>query len=362
MSTYRYMDISSNFRNRNLYPYTSDFVVPVSFTNNNISNPFLAADPISLAVPTVNSLTQAGSTTNNIVLNANSSTINNYYINQYIGVSNQYSTITSYNPSTFTATINPPYSSAPLVNTQYLISGALPSLTGTVNNGSNQQVVNLGNNASSDNGAYVGYFIYFSTGTNNGVSQLISAYTGSTQSAKMAKALPNIPNVGDPFLIAQYSGDNASPLLYSGTIGMNQAVCYSIELLYLTLPNQILSSGYGGSLDKYPYVYLYIYNEGNQHTEYPMYSNNRINQSATFKIPLGITLKSETFFTLKDARMIEVIKFKIDQPIRFRLVLPDGSPIIFVTPDNSSPMTVNPLVQISASFALRRIDGENTKK
>src|SRR5438132_3381231 len=83
-----------------------------------------------------------------------------------------------------------------------------------------------------------------------------------------------------------------------------------------------------------------------------IYSYNTHEQSALFKIPLGLNLKNETFFTLKDCRMIQVVKHKLDQPVRFRLLLPDGSPVIFATPDNVPPQAVNPLLQISVSLGL----------
>jgi hypothetical protein len=96
------------------------------------------------------------------------------------------------------------------------------------------------------------------------------------------------------------------------------------------------------------------------HADKVLYTNNPAAQSVLFKIPLGLQLRKETFFTLKDAKMINVAKIKLDQAMRFRLVLPDGSPIVFATPDNVGPNAPNPLLQISATFACRRIDGPQT--
>ena len=148
-----------------------------------------------------------------------------------------------------------------------------------------------------------------------------------------------------------------TPLLYSGTQGFNQTICYTIDLLYITIPNINTLSGYGGSLDKYPFLYLYLYNEGSgMGSGNLLYSNNPNAKNATFKIPLGLNLRQETFFTLKDAKCIQTVKFKPDLPIRFRLTLPNGEPVVLATPDNFSPLEPNPLVQISGCFAIRRMD------
>jgi hypothetical protein len=125
----------------------------------------------------------------------------------------------------------------------------------------------------------------------------------------------------------------------------------------MTVPNQTLASGYGGTLNNYPYLLLQFYNEGNMHADKVIYSNNPNEQTCLFKIPLGLNLSTETFFTLKDARMIQVVKHKLDQPLRFRLLLPDGEVVTFATSDNVPPEEINPFLQISATFAFRRIDG-----
>jgi hypothetical protein len=46
----RYLDINSDYRNRVLYPKQSDFIVPISFEQNPVTNPYHAQDPIVNAV------------------------------------------------------------------------------------------------------------------------------------------------------------------------------------------------------------------------------------------------------------------------------------------------------------------------
>lgn len=360
-SIYKYVDLCSTYRSRSQYPNPANFVVPVEFGPGNALNVFQAKDPVSNAFPTVVSTTQAGSTTTAIVLNASSSPIDDFYVGDYLQIGTEYRIITSYVAATQTATVQTAFSVAPAGVTQYYIRQAIPVYSSTLAAGSTQNLVNLGIGALNRDSFYVGMFIYFRSGANIGVSSPIAQYNGTTLVATLGKPLPFLPAAGDAYDILPYSYDSYCPLIYSGTIGFNQPVCYSIELLYLTIPNQPIKSGYGGNLNNYPFLYLYLFNEGNMHADKVLYTNNPNAQSCLFKIPLGLNLRTETFFTLKDAKMINVCKFKLDQPIRFQLVLPNGEPIIFATADNMSPAPPNPLLQISGVFAYRRIDAGTTQ-
>jgi hypothetical protein len=307
-------------------------------------------------VPIQVSTTQAGSTTTSIVFSTGSNIVN-YYVNNYLQLGSEYNIIISYNNTTLTATVNTPFNSAPAAGVTYYIRKDIPIFSSTLGAGSTINSLNLGSAASSTNGHYMGYYIYFTSGSNIGSTALITSYSSNTKIATV-KPLLNTPSTGDAYDILQFTKDNYSPLLYWGTIGFNQPVCYSMELLYLLVPNQVLASGYGGTLAQYPYLYLKIYNEGNRASDHVMSSNNPNSPEVLFMIPLGLNLKSESFFTLKDAKCIQVVKFKPDMALRFSLTLPNGDPIIFATPDNLSPLAPNPFLQISASIAIRRLDGD----
>lgn len=356
-SVLKYVDVDSSYRNRILYPNPADFVIPVANGPNSALNAFQAFSPVANAYPSSISTTQAGSTTTQIVLNTTASTITNFYVGQYLQIGTQFSIITAYNGTTQTATVSTPFSVAPAAGTTYFIRSGIPMISSNLAAGSTQILLNLGPSASTIDQIYQGTFIYFTSGPNQGVSALIVNYVGSTQQATLGAALPQVPGAADAYDILQYSFDSFSPMIYSGTTGFNQPTCYSVELIHMTVPNQTLASGNGGTLNNYPYLLLQFYNEGNMHADKVIYSNNPNEQTCLFKIPLGLNLSTETFFTLKDARAIQVVKHKLDQPLRFRLTLPNGSPIIFATADNVPPENINPFLQISASFAFRRIDG-----
>lgn len=354
-SIYKYIDIDSSYRNRNKYPKQSDFVIPVTYVSQQSSNVNNAQDPVSLAYPFDSGNTQAGSTTTNIVLSAVSSNIQNYYANAYLGLQNEYAMITSYDSVTKIATTSTAFTVAPPINTPYTLRYELPIFTSTIGVGSTQLSVNLGVSATSIDNFYTGKFIYLTSGTNSGESRLIVSYNGTTKNAMLVTNLPFVPLLGDTFEILQYSKDNYTPMLYNSTLGFNNAVCYSIELLYVTIPNQITKNSPGGPLDSYPYFYVALYNEGNNHSDSILFSNNSNARMALFRCPMPLTLSTELFFTLKDSKCIQVVKFKPDSDLRFKILLPNGEPINFQQNDTVSPALPNPKLQISASFSIRRI-------
>lgn len=358
----KYLDVDSTYRDRRLYPLSSNFVMPVTFSSKATSI-FQASDPIALAYPYEINLTSAaaGVPVTSVVLNAPFKQIDNIYSNSLLEVNSlalvpTYSLITDYIGSTRTATL----ANAITINPGDLVSvrKQLPVLRETLQAGSTTSTVVLGAGASSTNNIYNGYIIRFVTigGIASTVYSIIKSYDGATKTATITSLLPAAPILGDIYELIQYNYDNYNPIMYSGTTTMTQPVCYSIELLYITLPNTTVLNGNRGYLDDYPYFYVKLYNENTNSSNHILYSNNPNSELATFKVPMTIVLKSEQYFTLRDSKCVQVIKFQPEQAVRFTVTLPNGEPIIFSTPDYVSPNQPNPFLQISASFALRRID------
>jgi hypothetical protein len=138
---------------------------------------------------------------------------------------------------------------------------------------------------------------------------------------------------------------------------MTQPVCHAIELLYLTLPNKKIKNGNRGGLDSYPYFYVKLYNVNKNSSNHLLISNNPNTEFASYKIPMTLVLRQETFFTLRDSKCVQVFKFQPEQSIHFTVTLPNGEPIEFEEQDYFSPNPADPYLQISASFSMRRIDG-----
>ena len=148
--------------------------------------------------------------------------------------------------------------------------------------------------------------------------------------------------------------ENASTLLYNGGIPSTSISYYKIGLKWLVLPNQLLKVGDGGKLDNYPYVYVQLYNDGNSGYLKSMDSNNPNSIQAIFKVPVDRNLYDipRAFYTLKIENKDQIVKFRPDQDIRFRIILPDGTTVQNNTDDNQSPLFPNELLQVNAAFTL----------
>lgn len=357
----KYIDIDSTYRNRTFYPLQSNFVIPVYFNTKALSV-FQAKDPVFLGYPIAINKTAVGVLpTDTFVIGPDCSPTDNVYTNSYfengsLTLAPTYTKIIDYDGATKTITLE---NSIAVLTNPISIRPQLPQVRDVLTvAGSTTVSVILGNSASNQSGSYDGYMLRFVTlgGLPSTVYTYIKNYNGLTKTAILNSPLPSAPVVGDIYELIQYSYDNFNCLLYNGTTTMTQPVCYSIELLYITIPNVKVKNGNGGFLDNYPYFYVKLYNENANSSNHILYSNNPNTNFATFKVPMTLVLRNEVYFTLRDSKCVQVIKFSPDQDIHFEITLPNGEPLVLDTPDFNSPNAPNPFLQISASFAIRRID------
>jgi hypothetical protein len=370
-----YVDISSTNRNRTTYPSQFDFVIPTQQSNNTNNSALTAQDPVSLAYPTTGAtlppgqnVTGTSTSETEIVLDAaTETTIENYYVNQYLEINGVFALITAYNPSTFTATLATALPSIPSPGTIYYTRQALPVFTGSVQtsvlNTTSQFVVASNALLSHQSNSYANTIVWFlpnqSTIGNNALAvplPLVS-YTPSTRLIVVQGNFPSVPQAGDVFEIEPFSFDNATPLLSFKGLGSNQAAggrC-ELELLYLIVPNTFLSSGYNGDFTSYPFLYLQIFNDGMNSTTQVMYSNNPFTQKVIFKIPVNEYSGDKSFICLKDAKQKQTVSIRFDQDLRFTLTDPAGNTIATLQSDTESPASPNPLLQVSAMFAVRNV-------
>ena len=210
--------------------------------------------------------------------------------------------------------------------------------------------------ASPINNIYSNSYVRFTSGVNNGLVFLISSYDGSTHQVTLASPMPNIPTAGDTLELDSFSRDNASTLVYSGVVNNSgQNAFYEIELCWLSVPNIILNVGYGGTLDRYPYIYVNLYNEGKRLANQVMFSNNPNSTLALFKVPINEYFGDTSFITLKDSKSKQIVRFETNQDLRFTLTLPDGTIIKYGTDDTVSPLEPDPFTQVNALFSLRKL-------
>ena len=159
--------------------------------------------------------------------------------------------------------------------------------------------------------------------------------------------------------IEEFSKDNFNPFVYAGTL-VQQASCYEFELVNLVLPNYTLSSGFGSKIAFYPYVYVELSNvsAANSHLRNIISSNNPNCVKMIFTIPIYDVQDPETtpFVRLISSNMIQTIKFKPDDNLFFRVLLPNGDVFNTVLPVYFSPSEPNPNNQVSALFRYKRVN------
>src|SRR6266550_8058664 len=107
----KYLDLDSTYRNRNQYPNPCSFVIPLNYPSKN-GSPSTAIDPVINSIPFTGSSTPVGGNTtqssaalfpNQVALDANEPSINNYYINdqlQLMQFPTSFYRITNYNGTT----------------------------------------------------------------------------------------------------------------------------------------------------------------------------------------------------------------------------------------------------------------------
>lgn len=349
-------EVDSTRRNRNEYPLSSNFSIP--FTNSSSGTSYLtSADPVFLAVPYSEGLLQAGSTVNTVVLSTVSSTIDNWYIKNYIYISGIFVQITAYNGTTKIATISPSLPLAPPINTPYYIQKELPTFSGILDPGSTTKILVLPSSSSDISGTYTNMWLTILSGPAAGENSLIQLYSiNGGHFAYLKDALTVIPGNAE-FEIAAFSYDNLYNLRYSGTrTGTSQPVCYAVILTQLNIPRLLLTTGRGGYANDYPYVLVHFHNYNN-HTHNIMYGNTPAAKDAIFKVPLPVIAVSLNFLNAQNLNTTtpQVINFTPSDSVSFSVSLPSGEFLEFDNQETYSPLIPNPLVQISAVFAINRL-------
>ena len=189
----------------------------------------------------------------------------------------------------------------------------------------------------------------------------IVSYDGATLTATVTPPFSAIPaDASDIIQILEFSYDNANPFNYTGSlVSQGQQVCYELELLNLILPNSTLSVGLGGRVIFYPYLYVELENvsgpsSGNNGI---IYSNNPNAVRMLFRATVDDTTTPviSPFVKIDGDGMVQTVKFKPNDNLKFSVRIPDGTIFQTVASDHYSPVPPNELVQISALISIKRI-------
>lgn len=314
---------------------------------------------ISKTVPSyISTFAAATVSSNAFYLGTGASAEADYYVNSWIHV-------TSPAPTTPYSTYVAPYDESRKIVRYVTLYTTVASV------GASTVVLSDG---STEDNFYVGCFLINSSVPN---TMVVTAYVGSTKTATVdvlgltvagniitiKTAFIESPFTANPttnaFEILQFTTDISSPFNYFGsTVSQQEGVNYEIELLNLILPNIVLDTSRGGRIVFYPYVYVAFHNSRSQYTSRnSIYSNN---PSATRNLFRAIVSDTSSplitpFIRIRGDGMKQTVKFKPNDNVHFSVHLPDGS--VFNTTDDElyGPNYPNPLIQISAIFAVRRV-------
>ena len=171
--------------------------------------------------------------------------------------------------------------------------------------------------------------------------------------------LASFPEALD-YQILPFLRDGCVNMDYRGTmVSSNQMVCYSLAVNTLILPNQILNLPFGALTSSYPYVFLEITNEtaSSGHNKSIIYSNNPNAVSVTFVCSISdvnnpITTK---FINISSDRSSQIVKFKPNDNLKFRVSMPDGLTFETELCDYIPPLQANPLLQITCLVEITRL-------
>lgn len=384
LPVYKYLDIDSTYRNRIDYPDPNSFVVRNSSSSNVSSNNLVTYNLPVYSFPM--SQLYSGSPSvftplvfqnfgnNNLVLDARETTsIPNFYAGyflesiapttatptplQYSTV--QYATIASYDDTAQTIVLTSNLGTATTVNgTNYIIRKNKPLFVGIISNvitaGSVFNIASTFGSVPNDSNS-----VYYMRVRKSGTPSLDNRIVQVTISAATNQITLNSPlflALNDSIEIIGPGQNIITSLRYaSGGSQSIQGGDYELELLWLSVPNQILDVGYGGTLDRYPYIYCSLYTGITNTTQQVLYSNNPYTSKVVFKVPVNEYFGDTSFITLKDSKAKQTIYFDPSQDLFFELTLPDGTVISFNEFDNMPPYPPNPFLQINILVSMKKL-------
>uniref|UniRef100_A0A6C0I6S4 Uncharacterized protein n=1 Tax=viral metagenome TaxID=1070528 RepID=A0A6C0I6S4_9ZZZZ len=384
LPVYKYLDIDSTYRSRIDYPDPNSFVVRNSNSSNVSSNNLVAYNLPVYSFPMSQLYVaglfsplkfQSGGTDNLTLDTRETSTVPNFYAGYFIESIDslittptptsystvQYTTIASYNNTSKQAAFTSPLGTNAVINSNYIIRKNKPLFIGNVS-------AIVGNLVTLTKPAGAGYgfipndfnSVYYLRVRKSATSSLDNRIVQITLSSANPNQLTLNSNlslsVNDSIEIIGPGQNIITSLRYaSGGSQSIQGGDYELELLWLSVPNQILDVGYGGSLDRYPYIYCSLYTGITNTTQQVLYSNNPYTSKVIFKVPVNEYFGDTSFITLKDSKAKQTIYFDPSQDLFFELTLPDGTVISFNEFDNMPPYPPNPFLQINILVSMRKL-------
>jgi hypothetical protein len=286
---------------------------------------------------------------------------NNYYINFFLEDTtiDEQRRIISYDGVTSIATLESPFGAGWSNTDSYLIRKSLPYATGTLTASTINSFTLPASFLTTPN-VFTGYFIRITSGPAAGDMRRIVSYSDPNTpntTGTVSPAFSAAPGLAD-FELLPFSRDNYVELNYTGSlVSQQQEVCYEIELLNLTLPNQNLDVMFGNRIAFQPYVYVELTTSTENRIHSILYSNNPNAKKALFVAPIDDVTNPlvASFVKIDGDGAVQTVQFKPNTSLKFRVFMPDGNLFKTTILDQYSPLPPNPLIQIQAYFAIRRV-------
>ena len=366
----RYIDIDSSYRDRVQYPNVGDFVMPMNSKGGG-QDAYTAVDPVALSFPVdTGLLATTGAlftpipslpafTFLELELSPGSREQTNFYVGMWINFpyfSNDYMLIVYYNYTSggkhTILTLTNPFGGGPYpgLGEPYFIRYNLPmqlpggGYTQTSGNPVSTNEIDLGASASSQDDYYTGKYLFippYGAGATTLLPYLkqiptfayqwalITAYDGATKIATLQSKLLTALPLGTKYEILIFSYDNFRPLVYNGTEVFNNARCSSVSLTNCTVPAFLpLSNINSGFITDYPFVWVAVYSAKGSTFQQPIISSSPAAREALFKCNVSQYTPS-AYFSLSSAIGNQNVSFRVNDDLRVRILLPDGSPIRF---------------------------------
>lgn len=280
-------------------------------------------------------------------------------------------TITHYDGTTFMATLDSAFGGGWALTDSYLLRETAPYVMRQIVGGTGNYIYNgvsytyvipLGGGMSNIEDTYNNMYFFNNNNYISGIADhsLIVKYFGNSLPFPFSNLIllktPITINAFDFFDILPFTRDNATPLIYFGS-EPQEMCCYSIELISLILPNVTLSTtGIGGRVINVPYVYVEFY-KMNESSHNLIYSNNPNSKNAVFLVILDDYPQtfSSPYVRVDGGMQKQIIKFKPNDSLSFRVVMPNGELFSTQTEDDLSPLPPNNSLQIELLVAIEKI-------
>lgn len=377
--------IDSSYRNRKGYPNQADFVIP--FTGDakvsgedpildGYAVAFEGGGIVSAALPAVYPTPAYASPYEDyyyaqVVINIVTDVVN-LHVGQYLYIPARGSQKivalfpNSPAPNQATVFVEAPYAVLPGFGDNYYIRqfspnplyngpAPLPGLAGVGALPTRDFVLPAG--ASDQDDFYKKMYLVPLSGANVGVIKPILSYDGATLSGSVEPfPFPMAPGMN--FEIVKILRNNETPWQYGGSIKTESSYSnYKITLCYLQLPNKPVFSGWGGTIEDYPYVMIRFQAVGGGSSSNTIQTNNPFSTSATLWSQIQ-PLRNDAKFVVNRGCCCEgaVVQLSPVSNIRVTVYLPNGDILKYdPTQEYYAYQPSNPEYQISMSLQIQKI-------